>query len=100
MLVPVVRTGLIAGEPLRLKVIVLGGKPQVAALHWRPLGTGEFAEVPLTHVARGVYAVSLPPEAVKDDFEYYVEAQIGGADLKFPPTAPRLNQTVVVTPGR
>lgn len=96
LFVPEVRTSLVAGEPLKLTVIVLGGKPQAAELCWRSLGPGEYAKVPLRHVARGVYTVTLPPEAVKDDFEYYVRAVVGGRPLVFPPTAPSLNQTVVV----
>ena len=93
MFVPEVRTGIVAGETLRLTVIVLGDKPRVAALHWRPLGQGTFAEMPLTHVARGVYSVTLPAEAVKADFEYYLDAAVGQTKLRFPPA---LTQTVVV----
>jgi hypothetical protein len=96
LFVPEVRTGILAGETLRLTVIVLGAKPQAAELHWRPLGAAVFAKVPLTHVARGVYTVALPAEAVSTDFEYYVRAEADGKSLVFPPTAPALNQTVVV----
>jgi hypothetical protein len=32
------------------------------------------------------------------DLEYYVEAKTAAAALRFPPTAPELNQTVVVVP--
>ena len=85
-----------AGETLRLTVIVLGAKPQAAELCWRPLGGDAMAKVPLAHVARGVYTVTLPAEAVKADFEYYVRAEAGGKSLVFPPTAPAMNQTVVV----
>lgn len=94
--VPVVRTGLVAGEVLRLRAIVLGVRPGGAAVYWRALGPGEFAKLPLEHVARGVYTITLPPEAAKADFEYYVEVTGGGETLRFPATAPRLNQTVVV----
>jgi hypothetical protein len=97
LFVPEVRTGITAGEPLSVKVIVLGVKPDAADLYWRPLGAGAFAKTPLVHVARGVYTVALPAEAVKADFEYYVEAVSGGSKLVFPPTAPALNQTVVVS---
>ena len=97
LFVPEVRSGIVAGETLKLTVIVLGVKPQAMAVHWRPLGTGEFAKVPLTHVARGVYTATLPVEAVKDDFEYNVEGNVGGQPLVFPPTAPAMNQTVVTS---
>ena len=94
--VPEVRTGITAGESLKLTVIVVGGKPENAALCWRPLGTGDFAKVPLTHVARGVYSVALPADAVKNDFEYYVEASVGQRKVVFPATGADLPQSVVV----
>ena len=47
-------------------------------------------------MARGVYAVTLPAEATTADFEYYIEATVAGKRLVFPPTAPAMNQTVVV----
>jgi hypothetical protein len=97
LFVPEVRTGIVAGETLKLTVIILGIKPQVVEVCWRPLGTGPFAKTPLTHVARGVYAVAMPAESVKSDFEYYVQATAGDTSLVFPPTAPVMNQTVVVT---
>lgn len=100
LLVPVVRTGLSAGERLALSAMVLGAQVRELAVHWRPLGTGEFRTGPSQHVARGVYTVSLPPEATQDDLEYYVEAQTDRGVLRFPATAPRLSQTVVVVEGR
>jgi hypothetical protein len=96
LFVPEVRTGITAGERLTLTVIMLGAKPQAAELHWRPLGTGEFAQLPLQHVARGVYTVALPAEAVRDDFEYYVSAAVGRQTVQFPPGGAALPQTVVV----
>jgi hypothetical protein len=69
-------------------------------LHWRPMGTGTLAEMPLRHVARGVYEITLPPEATKADLEYYVEATTdAGVTLCFPATAPTMSQTVVVVKG-
>jgi len=110
LIVPVVRTCLVAGEPLKLTVLMLGVKNPDAALYWRPLGTGQFAKVALKHVERGVYTVTLPAEATKADFEYYVEAhyqvatRLDGTHLMgrstFPPTAPALNQTVVVVEAK
>lgn len=100
VIVPTTRTSVSAGEPLHLKVIVLAEKPpRGGALHWRPLGEGAFAVLPLQHVARGVYAVELPSWATNADFEYYVEvADAGGNLTRFPATAPTLNQTVVTLP--
>jgi hypothetical protein len=97
LFVPTVRGSLEPGEKLRLTVIMLGLTPVDAAVLWRPLGQGEFAKLPLTHAARGVYRAELPGEATKSDFEYYVQATSGkGERLCFPPTAPELNQTVVI----
>ena len=97
MFVPTVRTCLVAGETLKLTAVVLGAEPNDAAVYWRRMGAGEFAKLPLTHVARGVYAVTLPPEATEADLEYYIQATTGNAGtLQFPATAPKLNQTVVV----
>jgi hypothetical protein len=100
LMVPFVRTSLVAGEPLRLTEIVLGMTPTDAAVHWRPLGGGPFAKAPLAHVARGVYRVTLPAEAAKADLEYYVQVAAGdGRELRFPAAAPSLCQTVVVVRG-
>jgi hypothetical protein len=97
IMVPTVRTGILAGESLKLTVLLPGVEPRQAALYWRPLGSGEFALVPLVHAARSVYHVSLPPEATKADLEYYIRVEDGkGTVLNYPATAPRLNQTVVV----
>jgi hypothetical protein len=111
LFVPFVRTCLVEGEPLKLTAIVLGAQPSQVAVYWRPLGTGEFARIAMEHVARGVFRVMLPAEATRADLEYYVQAEIKGrgvspeaglvgalASLQFPPTAPKLNQTVVVVP--
>jgi hypothetical protein len=112
LFVPTVRTCLVEGEPLRLTAIVLGAAPSRVAVYWRPLGTGEFARVAMEHAARGVFRVTLPTEAARADLEYYVQAEILGrgansdveavaapAGLKFPATAPKLAQTVVVVPA-
>ena len=99
---PTVRTSLIAGEDLRLKVIlVVGQSERSLALHWRPLGKGEFSTIPLEHVARGVYTAKIPADRIAGgDFEYYVQASVGGNTVRFPVTAPAMNQTVVVMPRK
>ena len=101
LLVPYVRTAIAAGEPFSLTAILVGVPENAAggrvSVHWRPLGAGPFAELPLRHVARAVYEITLPPEAVQADFEYYVQATLEkAAGPRFPVTAPTLNQTVVV----
>ena len=78
-----------------LKAIVLATEPPVSvAVHWRALGAGKFAVVPMEHTARSTYRVSLP--ALSGDIEYFVEAKTGDRSVFFPVTAPALNQTVVV----
>ena len=101
VIVPTVRTSVTKGERLSLKVIILSKKPpRDAALHWRRMGQGEFARIPLTHVARGIYTVQFPQEATSGTHvEYYIRVSTGrGRSNYFPVTAPKLNQTLVVLP--
>jgi hypothetical protein len=100
LMVPAVRASLMAGEDLRLKVIVADTQaPHDLALCWRPLGRRAFARLPVEHVARSVYSVRLPAAQIgANDLEYYVEASTIAGKLRFPATAPTMNQTVVVVP--
>ncbi|HUZ47882.1 MAG TPA: hypothetical protein VMW54_14700, partial [Terriglobia bacterium] len=102
LIAPTLRGSVLAGEPLTLKVICLDSQPsRELALWWRPLGKGKFRRVPASHVARGVYKVTLPPHKNDNCLEYYLRAVArNGSALFFPPTAPRLNQTVVIVPPR
>ena len=60
-------------------------------------GQLDSTEIPLSHVARGVWTVTLPPAATRADFEYLVQVTTGKNQLlHFPATAPEMNQTVVV----
>lgn len=96
IVVPAKRTSLLLGESLRLKIILLGhNQVKQTKLYWRPLGKGKYRSVPLKHVARAVYAVTLPP--ARADLEYYIQAETKeGGTLNWPVTSPDLNQTVVV----
>jgi hypothetical protein len=98
IIVPNLRSTLAAGESQQLRVLILSQPPpRHAVLRWRKLGERRFTTVPLTHVVRGVYTVNLPSPG-KDDFEYYLQVDSDqGAPAYFPATAPKLNQTVVVT---
>jgi len=98
VIVPTARTSLTAGEDLRLRAIIIGDeKPRDGILRWRPLGNGTFETVSLEHVARGVYAARIPAGQIGDrDIEYYVQASVGASTVRFPVTAPTMNQTVVV----
>jgi len=99
IIVPAARTALASGETLQLKVIILSADPPVnPVLCWRELGRGDFAEVPLKKVARGVYKTTCPNTT--GDLEYYVKIRFAGKEAYFPVTAPLLNQTVVrLQPG-
>jgi hypothetical protein len=96
LIVPTVRTLANSGERLTLKVIALNKTPvNKATLYWRPLGERKYRVVPVKHVSRAVFSVTMP--AATADFEYYIQANIaGGRSIAWPVTAPALSQTVVV----
>jgi hypothetical protein len=109
IIVPTVRSSLITGEDLRLKVIILAQKqPEYAFLYWRPMGTDKYSKVALTHIARRVYSVTIPAREIKKaDLEYHIKVtaddssgrslpEHGGRSIYFPATAPQMNQTVVI----
>ena len=97
LILPTVRTSIARGQVLTLKVIVLSAeRPRQAALYWREMGVGKFNRVPLRHVARGVHTVAFPPDGARSGVEYYVQATVGSRTLRFPATAPTINQTLVL----
>jgi hypothetical protein len=95
---PTRRSGITTGEGMTLKVIIMSPeKPKEAALYWREMGRKRFSEVPLEHVNRSVYRVTLPEEATQSDFEYYVRAtKQDDSAVVYPATAPDLNQSVII----
>jgi hypothetical protein len=94
VIIPTVRTALVPGEALQLKVLILAKeKPAEAAFHWREMGKGEYATVPLENVNRGVFRASCPE--LGRDIEYYVRVRVDGKEVFVPPTAPLIGQTVV-----
>ena len=96
LIVPTVLTSIDAGRPLTLRVVVLDREPREPVVCWREMGGKQpFEKVAARHLGRAVYEATILPGGVQRDVEYYVEA---GA-LKFPATAPKLNQTVIVTPA-
>ena len=88
------------GEKLELKVIALSqSRPEEISFLWRSLGSGDiFTKVPAKHVDRGVYQVTLTGNEITQDFEYYIEADLGEERIVFPATAPTQSQTVIVLP--
>lgn len=114
-----VRTLLDAGEPLRLRALVLAA-PAAAApggcvltAYVRSLfSSGPFAQTQLDQVApegatpRAVWAASIAPpppgaDVGSSDFEWFLQARCGGINvtLVFPPGAPAVTNTVVVLPA-
>lgn len=91
------RTALESGESLKLKAIILSEKPpRTAQLYYRKLGTGNFSRMPLQHLARSVYTIQVPWTG-HSDLEYYLKVEPdSGRPVFYPPTAPKLNRTVVV----
>ena len=101
LVVPTKRTCISSGEPLKVKVIMLcADAPWLLSLHWRALGTGAFTREPLSHVGRNTYAAQLPADRIAgSDIEYYVEAvTAAGQVIRWPQSAPGINQTVIVGP--
>jgi hypothetical protein len=99
LIVPEIRTSLNAGEALNVTIIVLGTEVRDASISYRPLGKGMFTKHAFRAAARGVHKAVVPAAALAGDFEYFVEClPQSGPALRFPATAPALNQTVVVMP--
>ena len=100
LFVPTKRSQAREGERLKIKVVVLDNeRPQSATLYWRHLGEGAWQERPLTHVARAVHTATLPAIG-QTSVEYHIKVRAAsGVTLRWPATAPELNQTVVVIPS-
>ena len=97
--VPTLRSSLEAGEALKLKVIIMDStSPKEAELYWSRLGEKKYNKVPLAHINRGVYGVTIPAGDIKqNDLEYYIKVTTAnGQELHFPATAPKKSQTVLV----
>jgi hypothetical protein len=91
------RTQMKPGEPLEIRAFVLSSqKCAGATLFWRPLGEDRFKKVIATHRARQAYRASLPALS-RGAAEYYLEAGLeNGQKVRWPATAPSINQTVTV----
>ncbi len=100
LIVPTVRTQLQRGESLTLKIIILdNNRPKSSAIYFRTMGRGYWHHLKLKHINRGVYTVTLPP-AGNDTLEYYIRVVLkNGTSLQWPPSAPKLNQTIVTIPN-
>jgi hypothetical protein len=96
LFVPCVRSVLNKDETLTLKLIALDQQPvKFVSVRVRLLGKGAWQTIAAKQVARAVCHAQLT--GFTDDFEYFVEAQTqGGQTLRWPATAPEINQTVVI----
>jgi len=99
LILPTVRSVVVRGEPLKIKIIALDRREvKSVTTHARSLGHGDWRDIPAKHLGRAVYEAVLPP--AHEDYEYHVTAESAGAvSLVWPATAPRINQTVVVAPA-
>jgi hypothetical protein len=84
---------LLKGDSLDLKILIVG-EHKNPVLNWRPIGTGAFQSIPLSHVARGVYRLTIPE--TEHDFEYAIQAVSGSDTIVYPASAPQINQVVIV----
>lgn len=94
------RTSLNKNEDLNLKVIILGNhEDKKTFLCWKTLGSkAGYKKIYLTHIARGVYKVSIPASAIMEkDFEYYITTKKNRNQVNYPSTATIINRTVIVT---
>jgi hypothetical protein len=94
--VPTVRSVVGQGEILTVKILALAQQPvKSVTVQLRSMGEGSWRTVEASHQDRAVWLVKLP--AAAEDFEYSVEAETADAKiLRWPVTAPEINQTVVV----
>jgi hypothetical protein len=97
--IPAYRSLLEKDEDLNLKIIILSNdKAATAKLHWRKMGMGKYSDLNIENVSRAVYSVQIPVSVINsEDFEYYITARMpSGKTLIYPPTAPEINNTVIV----
>lgn len=91
------RTALVKGEVQTLQIIALDKQPvKSITVKLRQLGKCGWKTVEAKHIARAVWNAMLP--AAEEDFEYQIVAKItNGTKLVWPATAPKINQTVIIT---
>jgi len=87
-----------ADSDFRIKVIILSQEEILeAGLFWKHLENDEYQNIPLEHLARGVYRATLPANHFsRKDFEYYIRATTRDEKVLYPATAEETNLTVVV----
>ncbi|GHT22592.1 hypothetical protein FACS189430_04610 [Bacteroidia bacterium] len=95
---PELRTAIESDENFNIQVIITEASPAKAVLKYRLLGEKKYQAVALQSVGRCVYQADIPADRITGDFEYHIEVKKqAGKTMYFPPTAPEINQTVVVS---
>jgi len=90
------RTQANVGEAQEIRAFVLSGAQCGVNLYWRSLGAGSFKRLAATHRSRQAYRVALPTR-FPGTLEFYLEAALDdGQTVRWPATAPSINQTVIV----
>jgi hypothetical protein len=94
---PELRTSINKGEDFNLPAIITEASPVKAILKYRVLGGKNYQSVDLQKTERSLYQATIPADRLTGDFEYYIEVKkADGETMRFPATAPELNQTVVI----
>jgi hypothetical protein len=97
LIVPTVRTNLMHGEALVLKVICVGIIPDNLEVKWKHFGEKSFRVKSAIHISRGVYEVVIPSSEIKDDFEYFISCtDKPGKIILWPANAGEMNQSIVI----
>ncbi len=98
IIVPAKRTQLEPGEDLMLDVIILSREKIIEPmLYWKPLAANSYSSMPLGHIARSTYRVTLNASALTADFEYYIQVNTkADGPMYYPAAAPKRNHTVIL----
>jgi hypothetical protein len=97
IIAPELRTAIDKGESFNMQVIITEASPAKAVLKYRLLGESKYQTIDLQTVERCVYQANIPADRILGDFEYYIEVKKqSGETMRFPATAPTINQTVVI----
>lgn len=99
------RADLKESETFEVRAAMLDSAPaKEMVLCWRTLGVSgaEFQRVPMALQARQTYSARVESAQITgNDFEYYIEAiSAGGENARWPVSAPEINNTVVIMPGK
>lgn len=85
------------GKDYYTRIRVLSETGQVSAkINYRRLGERKYSTLPMKRMAPHVFEVSIPGDAVPDDFEYYIEVETDKEIVKYPATAGNINNAVIV----